>query len=267
MSAPLYEVYAIKYAHHARRASENFLGGLPHDEHDGPMPLDYFVWLVREAGKKGGREIVVDTGFSAAMAAKRQREHIRCPSEGLKLLGCDAAAVKDVVVTHLHYDHIGNFELFPAADFHLQDLEMRYATGRHMCSPVFRGAYEVEDVVGMVRRVYDGRVRFHDGDAEIAPGVSLHLIGGHTMGIQVVRVATRRGWVVLASDASHFYANMEQARPFPIVYSVGDMVQGYARLRALAGGPDCIIPGHDPLVLARYPAPQRNLEGIVARLD
>ncbi len=268
MTAPVYEVYAIKYAHHARRAAENFLGGLPHDEHDGPMPLDYFVWLIRPAdGKGAGREIVVDTGFSAAMAAKRQRDHIRCPAAGLALLGCDAASVRDVVVTHLHYDHIGNFELFPQADFHLQDQEMRYATGRHMGEPVFRGAYEVEDVVGMVRRVYAGRVRFHDGDAAIAPGVSLHLVGGHTMGLQVVRVATRRGWVVLASDASHFYANMEQVRPFPIVYSVGDMVEGYRRLRALAESPAHIIPGHDPLVMQRYPAPSKDLEGIIVRLD
>jgi glyoxylase-like metal-dependent hydrolase (beta-lactamase superfamily II) len=201
------------------------------------------------------------------MAAKRSREHLRCPTEGLRLLGCDASTVRDVVITHLHYDHVGNFELFPAATFHLQDLEMRYATGRHMGEAVFRGAYEVEDVVGMVRSVYGGRVRFHDGDAELAPGISLHLIGGHTLGLQVVRVATRRGHVVLASDASHFYANMEQVRPFPIVFSVGDMVQGYRRLRALADSPEHIIPGHDPRVLDRYRAPGAPLEGIVARLD
>jgi glyoxylase-like metal-dependent hydrolase (beta-lactamase superfamily II) len=264
MSNPQYEVYAIKYARHERRASENFLGG---DPHDGPMPLDYFVWLIREAGTSAGREIVVDTGFSAATAARRQRHHIRCPSEGLRLLGCEARTVKDVVITHLHYDHVGNFDLFPAATFHLQDREMGYATGRHMATPVFSGAFDVEDVVGMVRNTYAGRVAFHDGDAQVAPGVSVHLIGGHTMGLQVARVATRRGWVVLASDASHFYANMEQRRPFPIVYNVADMVEGYARLRELAESPAHIIPGHDPQVLARYPAPAGELEGIVARLD
>ncbi|MGH8723265.1 MAG: N-acyl homoserine lactonase family protein [Burkholderiales bacterium] len=260
MSAPQYEVYAIKYAHHARRAAENFIGG---DPHDGPMPLDYFVWLIRGAG----REIVVDTGFSAAMAAKRGREHLRCPTAGLKLLGADSNHIKDVVITHLHYDHVGNFDLFPAATLHLQDLEMRYATGRHMGEERHRYAYEVEEVVGMVRRVYQDRVRFHDGDAELAPGVSLHLIGGHTMGLQTVRVATRRGWVVLASDASHFYANMEQTRPFPIVWSVADMVDGYRKLRELSESPAHIIPGHDPLVLSRYPAPAPELGGIVARLD
>ena len=260
MPSPVYEVYALKYAHHARRAAENFIGG---DPHDGPMPLDYFVWLVRGEG----REIVVDTGFSAAMAAKRGREHLRCPAESLRLLGVDAKQVKDVVITHLHYDHVGNFELFPAATLHLQELEMRYATGRYMCSECFRGAFEAEDVVGVVRRVYQGRVRFHDGDAELASGISLHLIGGHTMGLQVMRVATRRGALVLASDASHFYANMEQARPFPIVWSVADMLDGHVRMRALAESPGHIIPGHDPLVLERYPAPEAALKGVVARLD
>lgn len=260
MTPPVYEVYAVKYAHHERRASENFIGG---DPHDGPMPLDYFVWLVRGQG----RQIVVDTGFSAAMAAKRGRQHLRCPSEGLRMLECDVATVEDVVITHLHYDHVGNFELFPRATFHLQELEMRYATGRYMCRECFSGAFEAEDVVGMVRRVYEGRVQFHDGEAQLMPGVSLHLVGGHTMGLQVVRVETRRGALVLASDASHFYANMEQERPFPIVWSVADMVDGYRRLRALAESPAHVIPGHDPLVLQRYPAPAAALEGLIARLD
>jgi len=260
VSEPRYEVYALKYAHHARRASENFIGG---DPHDGPMPLDYYVWLIRG----DGREIVVDTGFSAAMAAKRGRDHLRCPAAGLRLLGVDAARVADVVITHLHYDHVGNFELFPRAAFHLQEREMRYATGRYMCSECFRGAFEAEDVAGMVRRVYDGRVRFHDGDAQLAAGISLHLVGGHTMGLQVVRVATRSGPLVLASDASHFYANFEEVRPFPIVWSVAEMIDGYERMRALAGASQRIIPGHDPLVLQRFPAASPPLEGIAARLD
>ena len=255
-----YEVYAIKYAHHARSAKENFLGG---DPHDGPMPMDYFVWLIRGQG----REIVVDTGFNVAVAAKRGRRVTLPVEEGLRRMGVEAAQVKDVAITHLHYDHVGNFDLFPAATFHLQDLEMQYATGRCMAVEAMRHAYEQEDVVGMVRRVYAGRVRFHDGDGEIAPGVTLHHVGGHTMGLQIVRVATRRGWVVLASDASHYYANMEQSRPFPIVYNVGDMVEGWHKAERLAESPAHVIPGHDPLVLARYPAPAPALEGIVARLD
>lgn len=258
----VHEVYAIKYARHERRASENFLDGRPRDAHDGPMPLDYFVWLIR--GPSG--DVVVDTGFSSAVARRRGREHLRCPGEGLRALGVEPASVRDVIITHLHYDHVGNFELFPAANFHLQDLEMGYATGRHMADPRHAGAFDVEDVVGIVRRVYAGRVRFHAGEAQLVPGISLHHIGGHTMGLQVVRVRTRRGWVVLASDASHFYANLEQARPYPIVWSVPEMLEGYRKVRSLADSPEHVIPGHDPLVLERYPACP-GLEGIAARLD
>jgi len=255
-----YEIYALRYAHHERRASENFLGG---DPHDGPMPMDYFVWLVRNAE----RTIVVDTGFNAEAAQRRQRELLRCPAAGLALLDVDAGTVRDVIVTHLHYDHVGNFDLFPRATFHLQDLEMSFATGRHMGDPAQSGAYDVETVVGMVREVYKGRVHFCDGDAEIAPGVTVHRIGGHTLGLQAVRVRTARGHVVLASDASHYYANMLEKRPFPIVYDVADMIAGWDRCRALADGDGHVIPGHDPDVMRRYPPVSPALAGIAVRLD
>lgn len=255
-----YEVYALRYARHERRASENFLGG---DPHDGPMPMDYFVWLVRDAT----RTLVVDTGFNAEAAAHRGRELLRCPAEGLKRLGVDAAQVLDVIVTHLHYDHIGNFDLFPRATFHLQDDEMYFATGRHMSNPAQSGAYDVESVVGMVREVYKGRVRFHDGDAEIAPGLTVHRIGGHTLGLQAVRIHTARGYVVLASDASHYYANMTDRRPFPIVYDVEAMISGWAHCRSLADSNEHVIPGHDPLVMLRYPPPAPELAGVAVRLD
>lgn len=256
-----YQVFAVKYAERQAVRGEHFLGGDPH--HDVSMPMDYFVWAV--TGPAG--TWVVDTGFGTVDAERRHRTLLRTAADGLALIGVDAGTVDDVIITHLHYDHVGNFDLFPAATFHLQDLEMQYATGRCMAVEAMRHAYELEDVVGMVRRVYAGRVRFHDGDGEVAPGVTLHHVGGHTMGLQIVRVATRRGWVVLASDASHYYANMEQARPFPIVYNVGDMVEGWRRAHALADSAAHVIPGHDPLVLARYPAPAKGLEGIVARLD
>lgn len=255
-----YEVYAVRYATVARRAAENFIGGDPHDI---ATSLDYFVWLVRGANCT----FVVDTGFNRDAARRRKREFLRSPAEGLGLLGVDAAAVEQVVLTHLHYDHVGNFDLFPRATFHLQDLEMQFATGRYMANANFAYAYEVEEVVGMVRNIYAGRVAFHDGDAELAPGLSVHHIGGHTLGLQAVRVWTRVGWLVLASDASHYYANMEEGRPFPIVVDVAKMVDGWRRLRTLASAPQHVVPGHDPLVMQRYRAPRAELEGIVVRLD
>jgi glyoxylase-like metal-dependent hydrolase (beta-lactamase superfamily II) len=256
-----YVIHAVKYAHHPRTGGENFVQA--GDLHDTPMPLDYFVW----AAVSESHTFVIDTGFSAETAKARGRQLLRCPSEGLKLVGVDADLVEDVIITHMHYDHVGNFELFPRARFHLQDREMAFATGRHMAKPFFSHAFSVDDVVGMVRQVYGGRVKFHDGDAELAPGFSVHHIGGHTDGLMSVRVWTERGWVVLASDASHLYANMEALNPFPIVYNVGDMLDGYRRLNELAESPDHVVPGHDPLVMERYPASAPELEGIAVRLD
>ncbi len=260
MSDPVYEIYAVRYAHHERRAGENFIGGDPHDR---PMPLDYFVWAIRG----GGRTLVLDTGFDAAMGKQRGRNFLRDPAETLRALDIDAGSVSDVIVSHMHYDHCGNHGLFPKARFHVQDREMQFATGRCMCFASMRYAFELADVQQMVRRVYEGRVQFHDGESEVAPGITVHHVGGHTMGLQITRVRTKRGWVVLASDASHFYANMEEGRPFPIVYNVADMLAGHAKCYQLASSPAHVIPGHDPLVLARYPAAARGLEGWAARLD
>ena len=103
--------------------------------------------------------------------------------------------------------------------------------------------------------------------SKLFPGVSVRLIGGHTMAIQAVRVMTRRGWVLLASDATHPYANVGETRPFPIVHSVADMGEGCRRMRELADWPTHIIPGHDPLGMERYPAASRDLAGIAVRLD
>ena len=167
----------------------------------------------------------------------------------------------------MHYDHCGNYDLFPQARYHLQDIEMAYCTGRCMCHAGLRAPFEEADVVAIVRKLFAGRVQFHDGIDELAPGLSVHHVGGHSKGLQVVRVWTRRGWMVLASDASHFYANMEEGRAFPIMHSHEDTLEGYATMRRLASRPDNIIPGHDPLVLQRYPAARPALEGIAVRLD
>lgn len=260
MTDDTYEIFAIKYARVDRRSPDNFIGG---DEHDVPMPLNYYVWVIRNAA----RTFVVDTGFNESMARKRSRTILHPVAEGLRALDIDPEKVENVIITHMHYDHAGNLPLFPRARYHVQDQEMDFVTGRCMCHGVLRHGYEVDDVVQMVRYVFDERVQFHDGASQIAPGIELHHIGGHTKGLQSVRVKTARGWVVLASDASHFYAHMDTARAFPIVYNVHLMLEGHHKLRQLATSPQHVIPGHDPLVMDRYPVARAGVEDWIVRVD
>jgi glyoxylase-like metal-dependent hydrolase (beta-lactamase superfamily II) len=130
-----------------------------------------------------------------------------------------------------------------------------------------RWPFDAEGVTAMIRRLFAGRVAFHHGEEEIAPGLSVHHVGGHTMGMQIVRVETRRGHVVLASDASHLYANIERGIPYPVAYNLAEVAEGYRKAYALASSREHVIPGHDPLVAARYPSPTAELKGWVVRLD
>jgi glyoxylase-like metal-dependent hydrolase (beta-lactamase superfamily II) len=260
MSPTTYELYAVKYAEFSRPAVQNF--AFAADVHDGPMPLDYFTWVA----KSPERTFIIDTGFDEATAERRNRMILRNPREAFATIGVDAGHVEDVIVTHMHHDHAGNLGIFPRARFHLQDREMAYATGRYMCHDRLQMPFDLDNTLDMVRQVYAGRVAFHDGDAEIASGISVHRVGGHSHGLQIVRVHTARGWVVVASDAVHFYANMETGNPFPIVFNVGDMMEGWATCRRLADSEQHIVPGHDPLVTARYPAPAAELEGLAVLL-
>ena len=249
-----YEIFALRYATSGPRgAHENFLGA---DPHESGTPIDYFVWLVRA----GGRIILVDTGFNEAAAIARKRQFLVHPAEALARFGTPPEAVQDVIITHLHYDHAGNLDRFPNARFHLQDREMAYATGRFMGHRVLRTPFSVDDVALMVRHVYAERAVFHDGAGEIAPGVTVHRVGGHSDGLQAVRVETRRGPVVLASDATHLYANMGTATPFPIVFHVGAMLEGWRVLEGLAGSRERVVPGHDPLVTEVYPRASAEVE-------
>ncbi|HEY7076208.1 MAG TPA: N-acyl homoserine lactonase family protein [Solirubrobacteraceae bacterium] len=254
-------IHAVRYGHREARRPENFYGG---DPHDGPMAMDYFLWAV--VGDDG-RAIVVDAGFTEEVARRRGRELVADPIEVLGELGVVAEEVRDVVLTHLHYDHAGRLGAFPRARFWVQESELAFWTGRHAARGEYGRIVEPADVVELVRLNFERRVRFVSGDASMAPGVSLHLVGGHAPGLQVVRVQTADGPVVLASDATHFYANLAEDRPFALVHHLDAMYDAFDSLRRLAGGDDArIVPGHDPLVLERHPAASPELAGLAVTI-
>jgi glyoxylase-like metal-dependent hydrolase (beta-lactamase superfamily II) len=262
----VWEAYAVEYGRHIdRQVYENFTAPLPPSfpRPDAPMPLSFYIWLLRS----GDHVIAVDTGFAEAEARARGRETLLSVEAALAVLGVGRDKVGDVILTHLHWDHAGNHDLFPNARIHVQATEMAYCTGPCMCHAALRKPYDPASVATLVKRVHAGHVRFHEGTAEIAPGVFVHLVGGHTRGLQVVTVETRRGRLVLASDAAHYYANAKLEHPFPLVHDAEAMLEGFRTVKRLAPSPAHIVPGHDPEVLRRFPPADRaGIQGIV-RLD
>lgn len=238
-----YRIYAVRYAHRQCTTSECFYG----DYHASPMAMDYFVWALTN----GTETVVVDLGFTEAVGTRRGRQFLRCPGKGLAALGIDCTAVQHVILSHFHYDHVGNYALFPHATFYVQDAEMAFYTGRHASLGGFRHSIEVDDVCALVRLNYEGRLAFVDGSREIVPGIAVHHVGGHTAGMQIVTVTHARGQAVVASDASHYYRNFSERSPFNTLHDLPRMYAAFATIRELASSEDLVLPGHDPLVLER----------------
>ncbi|MEM8801978.1 MAG: N-acyl homoserine lactonase family protein [Pseudomonadota bacterium] len=253
-----WEVFAIKYAdRNARTRADSFIFD---DNHDAPHAMDYFMWLL----KNGTQTILVDTGYDQAEAVARERPIRLDPAAALAPFGITPDDIDDIIVTHLHYDHAGGLHLFPNARLHLQAAEMAYATGPCMCHDTLRNPFTAAHVCVAVKRLYSGKVKFYDGEAQVAEGVTVHCIGGHSRGLQCVRVQTGAGWLVLASDAAHYYENVFARKPFPIVVDLQNMLDGFDTLQRLASSPELIIPGHDPLVQSSFPS---VLEDHISRLD
>lgn len=247
-----YRVYALCYARRTGRRGQHFCG---YDEHwDEPHPTAYYVWLA----VSDEHTVVVDTGIGPSRADDFS-DYVN-PVRLVEDFGVRVGEVDRVVLTHLHYDHTGTAGSFPSARYVLQQSEVDYWTGP-WSSRISREQWllDKEDLDAVLG---SGRMDLVDGDAEVLPGLSVHLVGGHTAGMQVVRVATARGPVVLASDASHFYENIEDDRPFPILHSMPGMYAAFDRINALAGDPSLVVAGHDPEVLRRFPAETERIARI-----
>ena len=242
-----WEVYALKYAdRNSRTRADSFIFD---DNHDAPHNMDYFIWVLR----RGKEVILVDSGYDRAEAQRRDRPILREPGEALASLGLRPEDITTLIVTHLHYDHAGGLSQFPNATIHLQESEMIYATGPCMCHGTLKMPFTADHICEVIQRLYSGRLVFHKGDGQVADGVTVHCIGGHSRGLQSVRVKTDSGWICLASDAAHYYENAFLKKPFPIVVDLENMLVGFDTITSLASRPELMVPGHDPLVLDIFP--------------
>ena len=252
-----YEVLAVRYGvwHTTKRHIYHSFD--VYQEADEPAQVDYYFWVVRNAS----RTILVDTGFRPEVADRRGRELVTPVPEALALAGVDPAQVSHVVLTHFHYDHIGNLDLFPDSQVIAGSTEFDFWTGEIAEQPLFCTAVEADEV-DLVRKAHaDARLILVPADDPHIPGVAFREVTGHTPGQIVVEVQTAGRPVVLASDASHMYEEFERERPFHIASSLPDMYTGLKWLKMRSADAE-IIPGHDPAVMQRFPIEN----GIIARI-
>jgi glyoxylase-like metal-dependent hydrolase (beta-lactamase superfamily II) len=247
--ASAYEVYAICYGSLRAPKSELFYRYSSYGEPEAEVEMAYWFWLLR----RGKEAIVVDCGFAPEAGARRGRTCLQAPPDALRALGLEPESVSTVLVTHLHYDHIGNLAAFPAATLIVPRVELDFWSGPMARRFQFASLVEESEIAFVEAAAAAGRVRLIDGTEEIAEGVTAITVGGHSPGQLITVVRSEGGDVVLASDAAHFYEELEFDRPFAVVGDLVDMYAAYDVLEELARAGSEVVPGHDPQVARRYP--------------
>jgi glyoxylase-like metal-dependent hydrolase (beta-lactamase superfamily II) len=256
-STPEYSIQAIRYATLPGFPLSELAIGAPKDE---KVDIAMVVWLIRG----GGRTILLDSGYHRNTFAKDypMADYLR-PDEAVKMAGVQPDAVTDIVVSHAHWDHLGGVDLFPKAIVWIQKEEYSYYTTDAWQPGGDHGGIDPEDVKQLLQLNTEGRLRLVDGDnVEILAGIRAYTGSRHTYASQYLRVDGNPPFV-LASDNCYLYLNLS-SHLASATFSDADHVANIAqqsRMIALAGSPNRVVPGHDPLQFQKFPT-----EGRVAQI-
>ncbi len=263
MNMTTYEVFAIRYGTRPTTRAECYFHYGAYGEDDAPIVMDYYFWVLRA----GDAAIVVDTGFGADSGARRGRRQLIDPVQALRMMGIDTSSVELVLLTHAHYDHVGNLERFERAEVILSEREYAFWTGPWGTKEVFAVSAEASEIAHLTRLRDRGRLTLVGPEYQPRPGVRMIEVGGHTPGQTILVVDTVRGEIVLASDAVHYYEELLRERPFAHVVDVAAMFAGYRTITDLSGGAaDRVVAGHDPEVMWRFARCDGELAPYVARI-
>ena len=267
VGGPPYRVLAVRYAERETTLADAYYRWSSYGEPDGPLDMSYYFWVLWPLHEPETSPIVIDCGFDPELGRRMGRRCLCEPAEALARLGVDPAAVQRLVISHMHYDHIGNLGLFANARISVARDELHFWTTDPLAE---RPQFALHTDPGGVQRLRQaaamGRVDEIGRRADIAPGLTAIQVGGHAPGQLVFEIAGEHGALVLANDAVHYEAELQSDRPFGIFSDLGGMYRGYDTVRALMGSGATLVPGHDPLVMERFPAVDGDARGLAVCL-
>ncbi len=255
---PTYEVYAISYAIIPDFSVAGLVAGADRSR---KLDIQMMVWLLKGSN---GANVLVDSGFYHDRFLKqwKVKDFIR-PSEAIGKLGLKPEDISDLIITHMHWDHAGGVDLFPNAQIWIQQDEYAYYTGEAWREGGSHGGIDAEDVLSLVKANTEGRVHLVKGDdQEAIDGIRFYTGGRHTHASQYVAVSVKAGTTVIASDNCYLYENLDKHVPIAQTLDAASNLRAQDRMKQLASSPRLIVPGHDPAVFTRFPAPGNGVAKI-----
>jgi glyoxylase-like metal-dependent hydrolase (beta-lactamase superfamily II) len=257
MAIPTYEIFALKYGGPFTRQG-SFIRWF--QDGDKNVQIQYYIFVIRG----GGETIVVDSGVAPEAARQRNLAGYVSPAEVLKRIDIDAAKVKHLILTHIHFDHVSGIQLFPRANIYVQEKEFNF----WMKDPMAKRApflFLTEPSANRYLAKQEGKKRLHliRGDKKILPGIELLLAPGHTPGLQVVAVNTARGTAIVGSDLAHVASSYQTDFPSAIITDMITWMKSYDKIRPRASSPDLLFPGHDLALLENYPKVAEDVSRLV----
>lgn len=247
MAIPKYEIYALKYAGPITRpaAFMTFFQDV-----DKFIQIGYFIFAIRG----GGETIIVDCGTSPEAAQARNVPNYVSPAEVLKRIDIDAAKVKHVIASHIHFDHIGGVAMFPEATFYVQEKEFNFWIKSPMAKkPPFLHLTDTAANQHLAKLRGTKRLKIIRGDKKLMPGIELLLAPGHTPGLQATLVNTEKGKALVGSDLAHMSASYRLRMPSALITDLVAWMKSYDRILPKASSLDLMFSGHDLVMLENYP--------------
>jgi glyoxylase-like metal-dependent hydrolase (beta-lactamase superfamily II) len=247
VDTPAYEVYAIRYGTILGYPTEELI---PDADASRRSDLAMTIWLLRGPGR---RNVLVDAGFYRdEFMQEYHPQDYRRPSQAIDALGLAPDDITDIIISHIHWDHLDGVDLFPKARVWIQRAEYEYYVGPK--GETLHDGISAVDAIMLADLRAKGRVELVDGDTrEIIPGITVYTGGRHTFASEYAGVRTRIGTVIIASDNVYLYENLDRHVPIGTTFDAKSNIAAQDRMLDLAAGRRYVIPGHDMAVFERFP--------------